>query len=337
MSFQELYGHTAVKRILTKDLLNNRISNAYVFCGVPGVGKRTGAALFARAMVCENKTDVPPCNNCSACKKAMSGNHPDIVVLNKPQDRASIGIEDVRETVLHEVSMRPYLAKRRVFIVADADRLTPEAQNALLKVMEEPPEYATFILCTTQREALLDTVLSRCVEVPFQPLAEEVICQYLQDCLPDSSSAALYAKLGHGSIGAALTFANDPDTLSQLNDSVNNLVCLTRGRGEIRKVADNFIGHKEQFDRFTDFSMTFLRDCVNMLCGLEESVIYATKKSEMRVMLQTLGKRTLISAFDRILTLKIRIKQNINFNAAVLGTVTQIWEDFHDQSSGNTV
>lgn len=338
MGFDELYGNDPVKRSLKRALFNGHISNSYVFEGISGVGKRLCANIFARALVCkEASPESRPCEKCPACVKARSNNHPDIVRLVQTAGKSSIGVDDVREQILSEVYLKPYLAKRRVFIIGDGDLLSDEAQNALLKVLEEPPENVTFITCVTKQDKLLDTVLSRSSVMSFFPLSFQEVSSYLANHFETNENIELAARLSQGSIGAAVSFMAKEGTEKRFHESIAHISALNRNAAMVRQTADFMIEEKENISDIIDFMSTFIRDCVYVKSGLESRVIYRNKLSEMRVFIEGISKKGLVHAFDRLTDFKLRIRQNLNYNASVSETVMRIWEDFHDEGSGHKV
>lgn len=336
MSFKEVYGNEAAKKSIQQAILNDRISNAYVIEGMEGVGKKLLARLFARALVCENE-ETKPCGVCSGCRKAQTKNHPDLIYLKKAVDKASIGVEEVREQILTEIHLRPYLAKRRVFLIGDGDAMSTEAQNALLKVLEEPPSYVTFLICVTKQEKLLDTVLSRSQVISMFPLSKDEITAYLDEKNGENEKHRLFARLSQGSIGTALSLLSDENTEKLFEDSINAVMLLKNQASNIHETTAFFITEKENIQTVIDFCQTFLRDCVFLKTGMDEQVIYENKLSEMRVFLDGIPKKSLVSAFDRLTDFRLRLKQNLNFSASASETVMRIWEDFHDKSSGHQI
>ena len=336
MSFTEVYGNEAAKASLVQAILKDRISNAYVIEGVKGVGKKLLASVFSRALVCESG-ETKPCGVCSGCRKAKTKNHPDIIYLEKAADKASIGVEEVREQILTEIHLRPYLAKRRVFLIGDGDAMSVEAQNALLKALEEPPSYVTFLICVTKQEKLLDTVLSRSQVISLFPLSATEITAYLDAKNGKNEKHRLFARLAQGSIGAAETLLSDENTEKLFEDSINAMMLLKKQEASIHETTAFFIAEKENIQTVIDFCQTFLRDCVFLKTGMEEQVIYENKLSEMRVFLESIPKKGLVFAFDRLTDFRVRLKQNLNFSASASETVMRIWEDFHDKGSGHQI
>lgn len=330
MSFSQLYGHETVKRSLELSISQDRISNAYVFEGIEGVGKKLCAKIFSQALVCESADNVP-CGTCSLCIQAQAMTLPDIIYLQKDKDKASIGVENVRQQIISEVYLKPRNASRKVFVIEEGDILSVEAQNALLKVLEEPPYYVTFIICVTSKEKLLSTVLSRSQTITFFPLSCDTVAQYLKDNTELSlDDAKLISKLSMGSIGTALSLATDNTKKDRMDKSITALINLKKNALRIREMVDFLTEEKENITEIIGYLTTFLRDCVLVKTDLLENVVFSQKVSDMRVFSQDLSKKRLISAFDKLNDLKVKLKQNLNFNATVSEAVMRIWEDFHD-------
>ncbi|MBN2356195.1 DNA polymerase III subunit delta' [candidate division KSB1 bacterium] len=230
MSFAQIIGQSRVKEIIQRALRNQRVPHAYLFNGPDGVGKEACAIEFVKAIFCASDEDRP-CDGCSGCQRVAQFNHPDFFFIfplpkratpqeerevldgtaKNPYDRPrpwaspSIGIDRIRE-LRRASNLRP-LEGHRVVVIAEADRMTPEAANALLKILEEPPEAMHLVLTTAQMNALLPTIVSRCQDVRFGLLTDDEIAATLQQrqCLrPDE--ARLIASIAQGSYRRALAW-----------------------------------------------------------------------------------------------------------------------------------
>jgi DNA polymerase-3 subunit delta' len=200
MTFGEIYGHGKAIAILKTVIKKDRIAHAYLFYGMEGVGKRTTAAVFARALNCG--AENPPCGDCASCRRAEHKNHPDIVTITEEGPIIKIGT--VKE-LMAQMKFRPREGRMRVFIMPEADRMNPAAANALLKTLEEPSAGNVLLLTSARPHALPMTILSRCQHLRFPPLPREEVARFLQEkksIAPDA--AAILAASSGGSIGKAL-------------------------------------------------------------------------------------------------------------------------------------
>jgi DNA polymerase III subunit delta' len=211
MTFGEIYGHEKQIAILKSAMANNRVAHAYLFYGTEGIGKRTTAFVFARALLCEG--DAPPCDTCMSCRKAEHNNHPDIIAIKPEGQFIKIGaVKELQE----QIQFRPQ-AGRRICILTEADRMNAAAANALLKTLEEPSPGNILLLTTSRPHALPMTILSRCQHLRFTPVSREEVARFLREkeSLAGGEADVLAASSG-GSIGAALEM-NREDYLSLRN------------------------------------------------------------------------------------------------------------------------
>ncbi len=213
LKFQEIYGHKKLIAILKSAIARNRIAHAYLFYGIEGVGKKTVASVFARALNCSGED--PPCDACPSCLRAEHNNHPDIVSIQAQGQ--SIKIEAIKE-IRSKMAFRPE-NKKRVFILKEADKTTVPAANALLKTLEEPSPDNVLILTTARPHALPTTILSRCQSLSFAPLHDDEVSRYLQEKQGiEKNEAEELAAASLGSIGRALEMKKEDflTTLQQI-------------------------------------------------------------------------------------------------------------------------
>lgn len=187
--------------------------HALLFVGPEGVGKGLFARTLAQALLCERRPEaaLDPCGECPSCLQVLAGSHPDVLTVAKPEDKHDLPIKVIRDLCL-DLGLKPMRGTRRIAIVEDADDLSTEAANAFLKTLEEPPEGSVLILIGTTAEAQLDTVISRCRVLRFEPLSEPDLAAVLleQGVADDAESAAKLARLGEGSVRRAIGLAS-PD------------------------------------------------------------------------------------------------------------------------------
>jgi DNA polymerase-3 subunit delta' len=218
MTFKDIYGHEKPIAILKSGMAQNRIPHAYLFYGMEGIGKRTTASVFARALNCDNED--PPCDACPSCRKAEHKNHPDIVMILPEGQFIKIGaVKELQE----RMKFRPSEGCRRVFVMPEADRMNAPAANALLKTLEEPSAGNILLLTTSRPHALPMTILSRCQHLRFSPLPREEVARFLREKESlDAAAAEVLAASAGGSIGRALEM-NREDYLTLRNGILEHL------------------------------------------------------------------------------------------------------------------
>jgi DNA polymerase III subunit delta' len=211
--WHSIRGHDRVVESLRESVSQGRLPHAFLFVGPEGIGKRAFARTFARALLCERAADrtLDPCGLCPGCLQVEAGAHPDLLEVKRPEDKHELPIKVIRDLCI-DLGMKPARGTRKVAIVDDADDLNDEAANAFLKTLEEPPPGSALILIGTSAEAQLDTIVSRCRVVRFEPLSESDLAAVLLErgIVDDPAQAARLARLGAGSVSRARGLAS-PD------------------------------------------------------------------------------------------------------------------------------
>lgn len=222
MSLKDIFCQDKAIAVLQKALAAGKVPHAYIFAGPEGVGKFTAAREWARLLLCENSTIennfADSCGLCRSCQLFEAGSHPDFNPVYKElleftrdgkgkKTPVDLPIDVIREFLIEKVSTRPTLSKRKVFVVSEAERLNASSQNALLKSLEEPPEYCCIIMLCTRMEKLLPTTKSRCQIIRFGPVAEDRIIEKLREMGAEEKPALYFARLSQGSLGQACRWA----------------------------------------------------------------------------------------------------------------------------------
>ena len=174
LNFDSIIGNDDVKHLLNSTIKSNNLVHSYMFVVLDGIGKFLFAQEFAKMILCEDSN--PACNVCSSCIKFGSNNHPDFMIIDS-EDGKSIKIGQIR-SMQEQISEKPIVSEKKVYIINNADLMTVEAQNCLLKTLEEPPEYAIIILVLSNENRLLNTIKSRCTKINFRKLSNEELLQY---------------------------------------------------------------------------------------------------------------------------------------------------------------
>ena len=224
MSFENIIGNEDIKELLKNTVNSNNILHSYLFLGIDGIGKKIFAKEFAKMILCDGKSK--PCEKCKSCIEFENENNPDFMIIkrdfdtDKKKEKNSISIEQIRY-MNSKVSEKPIISNRKVYIINDSDLMTKEAQNCLLKTLEEPPEYVTIILIASNESKLLNTIKSRCIKISFNKLSNEEIEKYFKenDIIINKNAIDFY----EGSIGKALKIQENEEEYTKVEKIINNI------------------------------------------------------------------------------------------------------------------
>lgn len=209
-TFDEIIGQDHVVKTLINQINSDRVGHAYLFCGARGTGKTTAAKVFARAINCTSPINGSPCGECEACKKLESPSNLDILEMDAASNNKVEHVRDIRDKIQYP----PVAGRYKVYIIDEVHMLTPEAFNALLKTLEEPPKHAVFILATTEVHKIPATILSRCLRFDFKLIPTQQIAQFICEIYDkvgkkyQKEGISLIAKAGEGSVRDALSIAD---------------------------------------------------------------------------------------------------------------------------------
>ena len=208
--FRDIVGQEQMKEHFRSALASRKISHAYIINGEKSAGKEFIARIFAQALQCE-KGGEEPCMECHSCKQAMSDNQPDIIRITHEKPN-TISVDDIRAQINNDVAIKPYSSPYKVYIMNEAEKMTVQAQNAILKTLEEPPEYAVILLLTTNVNSLLPTILSRCVVLNMKPVADDLVRKFLMEemQIPDYKAEVCVA-FARGNVGRAKALASSEE------------------------------------------------------------------------------------------------------------------------------
>ncbi len=316
-SFGDVVGHETIKKHLQSAIEQNKVSHAYIINGEQGAGKKRIASIFAQTLQCEEK-GTNPCGKCKSCVQAESGNHPDIIWVT--HEKYSIGVDDIRVQVNNDMSIKPYSSPYKIYVISDADKMTEQAQNALLKTIEEPPEYGMIILLTNNRNKLLSTISSRCVLLDLRAVLEDDIVTYLMEKqgIPDYA-ARLAAQFSGGNIGKAIRYGTAGDFMEIKEEVLHLLKYIDQMEiSEIISAIKKLSEHKLEINDCIDFMQLWYRD-VLMLKVTNDPNMLLFKEEYRYLAEQVKGSgydqvETIIQAMDKA---KLRISANVNFEIAM--------------------
>lgn len=316
--FKEIVGHEEIIQHLQNAIQLEKISHAYILSGETGSGKKLLANTFAMALQCEKK-GIDPCLECRSCKKAMSRNHPDIIYITHEKPN-SIGIEDIRTQLIEDVQIKPYCGPYKIYIVDEAEKLTLQAQNALLKTIEEPPAYALIMLLTSNMEAFLPTITSRCVKLNLRPVEESMVKDYLMEKmhLPDYQ-AQMDAAFSQGNIGKARKMA-ESDEFNLMTDQALRILRKSREL-ELYEMIDKIkelSAEKQNIDEYLDLFVMWFRDVLFYKATREvDGLMFKDQLNHIKERASKSSYEGIETIIDAIGNAKERLHANVNFDLAM--------------------
>ncbi len=312
--FRDIIGQEQIKEHLQNALETKKISHAYIINGEKYSGKEFIARIFAMALQCEEE-GVNPCQKCHSCKQALSDNQPDIIRVTHEKPN-TISVDDIRAQVNNDVAIKPYSSPYKIYIINEAEKMTVQAQNAILKTLEEPPEYVVILLLTTNVNSLLSTILSRCVVLNMKPVADNLVRKYLMEEMqvPDYKAEVCVA-FARGNIGKARMLASSEDFDNVKTEAVSLLkyiqdMELNEIVAAIKKIND----YKLEVSDYLDIMEIWYRDV--LLFKATNDVNHLVFRDEIQALRKIAGRssyegiETVIEALEKA---KNRLNANVNF------------------------
>ena len=334
-----LVGHTKVKNVLTASVLGNRVGHAYIFEGPEGVGRLTAAKAFSKLLLCENPAEGEACGVCKSCSMCQSGNHPDVqIITNQLYDSTKKSTDVLVDTVRNmkkDVYIKPFSAERKIYIVPRAHTMNLHAQNSLLKVLEEPPEYCTIILIAENSNMFLPTILSRAVPLRFFPLSNSEVEGYLSREYPQmGDQASAVAAMSGGCIGKARRIAESEDVM-QLRDELFQKVTGLAGKGS-RAAYDLMLFLKQNKDEIRlamDMMREFFRDLMYFCqTGTCSNAGNKDKTAEIEKLGTRIYSKTPVKLLEILLKYEDYFSKNISYAQIAQCISLELWEAINDRS-----
>jgi len=298
--------------------VHDRINHqAYIFEGPEGLNIIESAKLFAAALTCKNRESAP-CGSCENCNLSYAGTNPDIVFIGL-EDKKSIGVDKIRD-MSKDVYVKPFEAENKVYIIEEGGALTDEAQNAMLKILEEPPEYAVFIIITASSSKLLPTVASRCTKVRFTPLSEDKMRRYIEERHNDvEEDIDFLIKFSEGIPKKAEDIIADPDFVPLREEAFRMLVpLLSKHKISAYSVCEFLENNKDKAELILDLWQSFLRDIMLMQNDAERLLVNTDLKDELLKLAGKLPDNCPVIALDRLITAKTMLKRYVNLHVLAL-------------------
>ena len=248
--FENILGNEKNKQILEKSIQLNKTSHSYIFWGIEGIGKKLIAKEFAKNILCIDQKEN---SNCKSCIEFDSSNNPDFQLIEPNEGK--VKIEQIRE-MQKKVSEKPIISNKKVYIIDNADTMTTEAQNCLLKTLEEPPEYITIILICSNEDNLLTTIKSRCTRMQFEAIEIEKIKKYIKQNYPEEEISENIINLSQGSIGKVLKLNENKNIYENIEKIFLNM--QNKDLIEIVQMAEEIYKAKEEINSILDYMNVIL-------------------------------------------------------------------------------
>ncbi|MBC7088463.1 MAG: DNA polymerase III subunit delta' [Tissierellales bacterium] len=309
MNYQDIIGHKIEIESLQRAVKKGHISHFYLFEGEKGIGKMTTAKVFAKHILCRSQNSESPCGVCASCRKFESGSHPDYIEIAPTN---GIIRKNEIDNIKKQISFSPFESARKVILIDDADKMNKESQNALLKILEEPPSYINLILISSNTKLLLNTILSRAEKIHFKPINASDMVNFLTNKENIAlDRAKLISDYSQGSIGKAFDLIKSEEFIL-LRDDVLKLVdyCIFGRDYMVFEMSENFTKNKEISENVLLILLLYLRDL--FIYKSTQSELFLINKDKIELI-----KKHSILEFDKINDIIEKIyytKESIDLN-----------------------
>lgn len=300
MSFDSIIGNTEVKKYLSNSIMQNSVLHSYLFLGTEGIGKLLMAKEFAKEILCLEK-DKEDCN-CKSCLCFDGKNHPDFIIIN--EEGENIKIEQIRR-ITEKVIEKPIISSKKVYIINDCEKMTKEAQNCLLKTLEEPPEFAIIILISSNENLILNTIKSRCMSIKFKNIPDDILKEYALKNLGYDLITDNLLKSMEGSIGKAIKLKDNKEKYLKIEELVKN------------------ISNKDLIDNLLDAKIIYDKENINDILEYLIVCLYSFGKNDIRY----------INSIKYVNECMEKIRSNSNFDMRIDKMLFEIWEELNENSN----
>ena len=308
MYFNNILGQEFAKKYITNSIRNNKINHAYMFEGIDGIGKNLFAKELGKILINIDNAESSP----------------DYITIEPTG--SSIKIAQIRE-LQSDIIIKPH-SNYKIYVINKAQKMTVESQNALLKTLEEPPEYAIIILITNNKESLLPTIKSRCEIIKFLPISIMELKKYLMDRGVDEKRALLLANFSRGSIEKALELSESSD-FTMMRDDIQNYIqhILDKNMIEILNIQSDMDKYKDKITAVLDMMINYFRDMMMCMGNVDKDMII---NGDRITFIQNMSKKITYSQVSKIIDIieetKRKMRSNCNFNVSVQVMALNIYE-----------
>jgi len=311
VSFSSIAGHDETIAFLLQAIKNDLVAHAYIFLGPSGIGKASVAVNFAKALNCLGAPGQRPCDSCVSCRKIDASGHPDVRRIRPAEDSNSVGIDDIRK-MIKDVALKPYEARRKVYIIDDASALTHHAQGSLLKTFEEPSPEAVIILIAEKADALLPAILSRAQILRFFPLKKDTVKGILiKEHGVDIARAHILAAISAGRLGEAVRRNSDERFFERRTRVIDGLIDKTFFDAEREKPS------RDEISSELDIMLTWFRDILIMKADPNLALINVDRKEAIAREAGILDFEYLDRVIRQIMATDAYLDVNVNVKLAM--------------------
>ena len=328
--FKDILGHEQIIEHLQNAITMDKVSHAYIINGPDKSGKMMLAEAFAQTLQCEKLEEtvaaagtdsrrVEPCMECHSCKQAIGKNQPDIIYVRHEKPN-TISVDDIRTQVNNDIVIKPYSSRYKIYIIDEAEKMNVQAQNALLKTIEEPPAYAIILLLTTNADNFLPTILSRCVTLNVKVVADDKIKKYLMSKyqVPDYQ-ADICVAFAQGNVGKAILLASSDD-FNELKASVLQLMKRLREIDlyEMGEAVKQISEYKLTINDYFDLMMIWYRDVLFFKAtGDVNGLIFKDEVYDIKRQAEKSSYNGIENILEALQKAQVRLNANVNFDLVI--------------------
>ena len=315
MGFKGIVGHEDIIAHFKSSIETGNVAHAYIISGDAGSGKKALAYAFAETLECE-AGGTEACGTCQSCLQVSTGNYPDIITVTHEKPNL-ISVDEVRDQLINTIDIKPYKGKYKIYIIPDAELLNVQAQNAMLKTIEEPPAYAVILLLTTNLDKLLETVKSRCLKLQTKPIRERDVLAYLTNVMGLTKEKAYFClDFAQGNLGKAIKLAGNDEYAAIVGLGGANIDEMdVETLGKAVKDIEQF---KMSMNDYMDLMMMWYRDAMMLkVTGNVDKILFKNEFSTLKKQAGKLTFKSIEDKIDAIAKAEQRLLANANFEVTI--------------------
>lgn len=326
MALKGFIGQEELVSKLRRAISGKTLSHSYVLSGPEGIGKKTLARAFVSELVCTSPNSDGPCGKCNACKMYQANIPSDYIWLQPENER--ISVDDIR-TIQNDIIIRPLYSDRKVYVIPGGEDMTVQAQNCLLKILEEPPRYAIIIIIAVTSDSLLPTVMSRVIHYELDKYSKNDLSLILTEKGIHTNPEYLKAIYGYsgGVPGKAIELIQSEQFVQMREDMIRLILSIIDDKLNLADSADYFESNKGEFTTLLNILQLFYRDALVMKNSNGDTVINTDKTEIVQTIERSLSMRKAVRNIQCISETQTNIKRNANFRLAVENMLLTLAED----------